>query len=447
MNKTALKIFLCFTIISAAIAVILLMINFFGFAFIGSDVPSDLVVDSPKQILSEISMTLTKTEKGFSLADPSILPADHWCILIDENGNILWSQNKPNDIPEHYSINDIAKMTRWFLNDYPVYVRAEDYGLLVLGTPKNSVGKYEITYSMEWFATLPQRLIGILAVNLLLAAALAFIIGIALYKRLCVLMNGINDLRQEKRVKLRENGIFKDLAKNINETSAAIQRKNAELRVRDNARSNWISGISHDIRTPLAILMGNSEALESSAELSKENQKKAHAITTQSMKIKKLIEDLNLISSLEYDMQPAQKKPVRLCSFLRQIVSNIINSGLADQCNIQLDLHDEKTTLLADEFLLERAIFNLINNSITHNKNGCNITIQSFTNDNAATIVLSDDGCGVPESVLDNISEIPKSAHGLGLPMAYKIISVHGGKMTARNENGFIVTIQLPVAR
>ena len=155
MNKTALKIFLCFTIISAAIAVILLMINFFGFAFIGSDVPSDLVVDSPKQILSEISMTLTKTEKGFSLADPSILPADHWCILIDENGNILWSQNKPNDIPEHYSINDIAKMTRWFLNDYPVYVRAEDYGLLVLGTPKNSVGKYEITYSMEWFAHCP----------------------------------------------------------------------------------------------------------------------------------------------------------------------------------------------------------------------------------------------------------------------------------------------------
>ena len=40
---------------------------------------------------------------------------------------------------------------------------------------------------------------------------------------------------------------------------------------------------------------------------------------------------------------------------------------------------------------------------------------------------------------------MPKSAHGLGLPMAYRVMSVHGGKMTATNDNEFVVKIELPI--
>ena len=65
-------------------------------------------------------------------------------MLIDEGGNVAWEQNKPSEVPDKYTLNDIARMTRWFLNDYPVYTRIEDYGLLVMGKPKNAVGKYEM---------------------------------------------------------------------------------------------------------------------------------------------------------------------------------------------------------------------------------------------------------------------------------------------------------------
>lgn len=444
MNKTAIKIFVCFTALSATISMILLMINFTGFAFIASDT-SQGDYTFPQRTLEHISESLIKTEHGLKLTDVAIIPPDHWCILIDENGNILWSQNQPDDIPEHYSLNDIARMTRWYLNDYPVYVRTEDYGLLVLGAPKNSVGKYDIQYSMNWFATLPQRILEVLLFNLFLSAALAFLFGLSLYKRLTILTDGIHDLQQEKKVQLKETGIFKELIRNINDTSASIERKNSALTIRDHARLNWIAGISHDIRTPLALVIGNSEALENSKELSEESKKRASAITAQSVKIKKLIEDLNLISSLEYDMQPAKKKPVRLCPFIRETVSSIINSGLSDPCEIELDLHDEKMNISADEFLLERAIFNLINNSLTHNKGGCKILIRAYASDYKAHIIIGDNGTGVPDTILKHISEIPKSAHGLGLPMAYKIIYVHGGRMSFRNENGFIVDIELPI--
>lgn len=89
-------------------------------------------------------------------------------------------------------------------------------------------------------------------------------------------------------------------------------------------------------------------------------------------------------------------------------------------------------------------MFNLINNSINHNENGCKIDITEYADKDKVYIKISDNGKGVGEEVIKNIDIIPKTAHGLGLPMAYRIIYVHGGKMTALNNNGFTVKIELP---
>jgi len=442
MNKTAFKIFIRFTLSAAVISTILLIINFIGMSVVGSD-DINLYENSPRRILDNISKSLLKTEKGVELNDEIVVPYDCWCILIDENGNVIWQKNKPDDVPLRYSINDIAKMTRWFLNDYPVYVSAEDYGLLVFEYPKNAVGKYNIQYSMKWFDTLPQRLLGIFAFNLCLAAILAFFFGITLYRHICILINGINDLREEKNVNLEEKGIFKDISESINKTSIAIERKNIALAKRENARSNWISGISHDIRTPLSLIIGNSEILSESYELSNDNKNKVKNITNQGIKIKKLIEDLNIISSLEYDMQPSKKSNIRICPLIRRVITDIINSGLSDNFKIELKLCDEKAAISADESLLERAIFNIINNSITHNENGCSINILEYSDNKTVYLNICDNGRGVQSKVIEHISEIPKSAHGLGLPMAYKIINAHSGKFQAINNNGFSVKIEL----
>lgn len=443
MNKTSIKIFFCFTCFAALIATILLGINFIGFSTIGSDTRNNYET-SPKRILNDIHSQLSASGDTLSLSNPSVLPDDSWCILIDENGDIIWSQNQPEDIPTHYSINDIAKMTKWFLNDYPVYVQTADTGLLVLGMPKNSVGKYDIEYSMKWFSTLPQRILAILILNLLLATILAFVLGGILFHRLSGITNGIKHLQQEKPVLLKEKGLFKELSKSINETSAAITRKNNALAQKDRARLNWIAGISHDIRTPLSLIMGNAESLECSADLSSDSKKKSAAILAQSLRIRTLVADLNLISSLEYDMQPSKKKEVRLCPFLRRITTDILNSGIKECFEIELDLKDEKSTVRIDESLIERAIYNLLHNSITHNPLGCHIKISSWQTADSAYINIRDNGTGVPEDVLQKINELPKTAHGLGLPMAYRIVAVHGGNMSVKNENGFAVTIRLP---
>lgn len=444
MNKTVWKIFIYSTLLSTVVALLLFLINFFGMAFIGSDTENPYP-HSQRYILEQVAENLKISDTEIVLADETVIPENTWCILIDENGDVIWEQNQPQEIPNHYTINDIAKMTHWYLKDYPVYVRTEEYGLLVLGIPKHSIAKYELQYSIGWFDVLFDRILAVIAVNIILAALLAGLFGIHFYKRIKMLTSGIEDLRHEKKVRLKEKGIFRELSKNINQTSESIERKNDALQKRDNARANWIAGISHDVRTPLSMIMGYSEALANAPEISEKNRQKASVITAQSIKMKKLIEDLNLISSLEYDMQPSKKKEIRLCSLLRRIVTEMINNGLPEKYEINLEFRYEKAVVMGDEALLERAFFNLLQNSVTHNENGCQIFISEYEENGEVCIDISDNGIGVSDEIIRNITTIPKTAHGLGMPMAYKVFSVHGGKMEVENKNGCLIKLRLPI--
>ena len=163
MNKTILKILSCFIFSAVLITMILLIINFVAFAITMSD-SENLYEKSPNKILDDIAVSLAKSETGLKNNLP--IPQDTWCILIDASGGVVWSQNMPDDIPSQYTINDIAVMAKWYLNDYPVYMRTIEEGLLVFGYPKKSVGKYSIVYSMNWFDTLPQRISIVLLINI-----------------------------------------------------------------------------------------------------------------------------------------------------------------------------------------------------------------------------------------------------------------------------------------
>ena len=118
-----------------------------------------------------------------------------------------------------------------------------------------------------------------------------------------------------------------------------------------------------------------------------------------------------------------------------------------DKVNIELDLTFEKAAVVGDERLLKRAVFNLIHNAVCHNKSPCTIQIIQKKEESMCVISIRDNGAGVDPKVLEQIGTIPKSAHGLGLPMAYKIVQVHGGVFNAYNDGGFCVEMKLPLAQ
>ena len=437
MNKTAFKIFFMFSLTAAALSIFLLGVNFLSFGFIGSDTGDR----RPKTLVSDISAAYE--DKGPEAA-AALVPEDCWCLLLDGGGEAVWEANLPSDVPLKYSLADVARLTRWFLKDYPVYVNTLGEGLMILGTPKNSVGKYDVIYSMDWFSSLPQRAALIFLANLLLALALALIFGAGLYRRLRALMLGLEDLKAEREVSLPERGLFREIFRSLNAASGLIRRKNAALAKRDSARINWVSGISHDLRTPLAVIVGAAEELGEEPGLGPDGVKKAALIAAQGLKIGRLVEDMNLISSLEYDMQPSRKAPVKLCPLLRRTAAELVNSGGAAGHEISLDLRDGGAEVMGDEALLGRAFFNLINNSLVHNPAGSRVEILQYRVEDMAVVEINDDGVGAPREVLDRLDELPRSAHGLGLPMARRIVEAHGGTFSARSGGGLKVRITLP---
>ena len=78
---------------------------------------------------------------------------------------------------------------------------------------------------------------------------------------------------------------------------------------RDQARSDWINGISHDIRTPLSVVMGYASQMESDGSLGERQREQAGIIRRQSETIRSLVGDLNLTMRLDYEMQPRAGRP------------------------------------------------------------------------------------------------------------------------------------------
>ena len=71
--------------------------------------------------------------------------------------------------------------------------------------------------------------------------------------------------------------------------------------------------------------------------------------------------------------------------------------------------------------------------------------VEEYIDGNSVCIRIADNGSGIDETMLENLGTIPDNTHGLGLPLAYRIIKVHGGEMAVRNENGLRIDISFPL--
>ena len=231
----------------------------------------------------------------------------------------------------------------------------------------------------------------------------------------------------------RSDGFAGELAEKLNQTGAQLQAKNEMLSRRDNARTQWIAGVSHDVRTPLALILGWAEQLEQDALLPDSSRQKATGIRTQCEKLRTLIDDLNLTSKLEYGAQPLRRKDLRAGSLFRQLVAQFCESPLAERCGITLEQEDpaEQTVLSVDEALLARLLENLLNNSVRHNPKPVNITVHTRRAGERFCLTVADDGIGYPAAVLAalNAAESAENApHILGLYVVQQIAAAHGGR-------------------
>lgn len=358
----------------------------------------------PQEILTHLSVNNGRyalDEQGAK----SLLKHGQFAMILGKDGNILWSVALPEELRKTYTLQDVAKFARYYLEDYPVHSYVFEQGLLVIGGEKDQVWKYTLEFD----------------VNLL--NYLAKIVPLLLLSNIVVLV-AVPTRIQKRRAKQREE-----------------------------ERTEWIAGVSHDIRTPLAIVMGNAEMIAASTR-EEEVRQRAKSIETQGIRLRRLVDNLNLSGKLEFGAGKFEKKKVRISRFLRKTLTEIMNQTEDDRYRFTLEIEDslQDSELCFNEDLVERAVMNLLHNAIRHNADGCKIEMRLYQDrKNHVFLKLSDTGKGVSKELLRRLNsrgyewEFGTGQHGLGLKIVKQVADWHRWKLFFANgeQGGLACTIRL----
>ena len=420
---------------------------------------------SPWITAQEIADELSQNENEYVLSKDmsfELQNTDVWAIFIDNaTMKVVWqTDNLPETVPMSYTVSDIASLTRGYIDGYPAFTGEAENGLVVLGYPKESFWKHMWpSWDYNFIANLPKTVLSVLAINIALIFTIYMIANSKLLKSVKPIVSGIQALSTNEEVHIREKGLLSELAVNINKTSDILQTQGRQLRKRETARANWIAGVSHDIRIPLSMVMGYAGQLENDRQLSDDNRQKATVIVRQSKRMRDLINDLNLASKLEYNMQPINPERQNLIAVVRQVVVDFINMNINEKYTIEWQTDETLTSCTAnvDKDLIKRAVSNLIQNGMNHNEQGCHIFVRVIAENNICTVVVADDGIGTTDEQIEKLNNTPhymvcdekttEQRHGLGLLIVKQIIFAHSGKMLIKHSDygGFEVELSLPM--
>ena len=458
--KNILKLIRRFVITIILSIFLLLFLNIFLFEFIFFKYSTD---DSPSDKTFEIAKMIKFKDRKYFLSDKEISnlkKQNIWAIVIDNDSKkVIWqTENLPGEIPKEYSVFDIALFSHAYIKGYPVFTAKIRNDLLVLGYPKDSYWKYSTaTWNYRLIQNVPNFFLTFLISNIFFVFLIYIFSNSKLLKSVNPIIKGIQDLPKDNPVNIDEKGVLSELAKSINKTSEILQNQREQLRNKDTARANWIAGVSHDIRTPLSMIMGYASQLKTSSNLSEEMAKKLSVILKQSERIKNLINDLNLASKLEYNMQPFEKKKENAVAVVRQVIVDFLNMDIDEKFPIEWKTKSEFVSCFVniDKNLIKRALANLIQNSINHNENGCTIYVSVKEDEKNCIICVEDNGIGVSDEELEKLNNTPhymvcdknttEQQHGLGLLIVKQIMDVHNGQVEMKHSEygGFKVVLQI----
>lgn len=418
----------------------------------------------PWTTAEETAEALTRTESGYLLSDEmsqELRSQNAWGIYIDNASmQVVWhTDHLPEEIPLAYTIADISSLTRGYVKDYPTFTASAPDGLVVIGFAKDRYWKLmNPSWDYSFIKNSPYIALSVIGINVAVIFLIYLTANSRLLRSAAPIAAGIQALPTAAPVRVPEKGLLSDLSKDINRTAEILQFQQADLRRKEAARANWISGVSHDMRTPLSMVMGYAGQLEDAPELSEKDRRKASIIRQQSLKMKNLINDLNLSSKLEYNMQPLHPEPVSLTAAARQCAADFLNADLSGKYFLEWSgpQSADPCIIQGDRNLLCRAVNNLLNNAKAHNPEGCRIALSISSRQNAYCITVEDDGIGITKSQLERLRSTPhymmsdssttEPRHGLGLLIVQQIVKAHHGetRFFAAEPHGFRAELLLP---
>jgi signal transduction histidine kinase len=250
--------------------------------------------------------------------------------------------------------------------------------------------------------------------------------------------------------------VFLPLAKNNDEIDYLTKRAN-KLEEMKLIKSNFISLVSHEFRTPLTKIMLSADLLLNYSEkmsLTEKNDKLKEVKYTIYDMIK-LMEAVITVSKLETDDYQIMKEKIDIASYIAMLVDNVKYQFIHKPITFESDLKIKDSILYTDLNLFGMIFTNILNNAVKFSNENDTIQIKVIWQNDIFQIEISDNGIGIPYDEIPLVfnsfykasNNINIPGYGLGLYIAKKCMDIFGGniKIDSKENIGTKVTIQLPM--
>ena len=233
----------------------------------------------------------------------------------------------------------------------------------------------------------------------------------------------------------------------------------SQLRQLNSMRRDFISNLSHELRTPVSVIRANSETLLSGAlEDKKEAAVFAKAIMHNSERLSEMVSDLIDLSRIEYGDLKLNIRSIDVNQIIESIVFSMKSILKRKNISIKFDPHQSKSMVEADLNALERIINNFIDNAYKYSPKNSLIVITTESSNNDIKINIIDEGDGIAPKEMNLIFDrffrtasaraSEKSGSGLGLAIVKNLVNSLNGKVGVEsNEKGSTFWFTLPKAK
>lgn len=355
----------------------------------------------------------------------------HRVILMDENRTTLFG---PKEYP-----GTMQTRTMHFKNKVA--------GYLVLIPQQHLVDDLQLNFVSEQ----KKKYAAIALIMSILAALLALPLTKQIVKRISNIAQATHNLAAGKyttRLKSKSSDELDQLAHDFNSLAATLEQN-------EKLRREWMAEISHEFRTPLAVLRGEIEAMQDN--IRPTSPEALQSLHSEVMRLQRLVEDIYQLSISDMGGMNYHKKDMDLILLLKEVLEPFLHESSARNISLNINLPDSiDSTVFGDPDRLHQLFDNLLTNSLKYTDDGGEIRFGVNLIKNGLQITIEDSKPGVDDKELEKIfnrfyrgqlskSREPEGA-GIGLAICRNIIDAHGGSITATPSRlgGILMSIELP---
>jgi signal transduction histidine kinase/HAMP domain-containing protein len=225
-----------------------------------------------------------------------------------------------------------------------------------------------------------------------------------------------------------------------------ILRDVTQLKEIDTLKSDFVSTVSHDLRSPLTLMRGYATMLEMAGELNEQQKNYAKMIVKAVDNMAKLVNNLLDLGRIDFGVG-LQVASIPVLDILERVTSSLQMQAKQKQISLGVELPKHLPHAIeADQALLQQALYNLVENALKYTPEGGEVTIRLETDSSALIFAVQDSGIGISESDRPRLFEkffrgtqreaLAQRGTGLGLAIVKSIAERHGGKVWVESELG-----------